>query len=114
MTALIERASLHATRTAFRSASGSYTYAELLQNSASIARALLNGLPDLAEECIAFLLPSGMPYAEVLWGIWRAGGIAVPLSAAARQTELEHVLRTAGVRRVVVAAAPQEALSQAA
>jgi len=114
MTGLIERASLHPARTAFRSASGSHTYADLLQSSASIARGLLSELPDLAEERIAFLMPAGMPYAEVLWGIWRAGGIAVPLSAAARQAELEHVLRTAGVRRVIVAGASHDALSQAA
>ena len=114
MTGLIERASLHASRTAFRAPSGNHTYAELLENSASIARALLNGCEDLAEERIAFLLPSGMPYAEVLWGIWRAGGIAVPLSVAARQAELEHVLRTAGVRRVIVSGAPHDALSNAA
>jgi malonyl-CoA/methylmalonyl-CoA synthetase len=114
LTGLIDRASLYASRTAFRSPTGNPTYAELLENSASIARALLNGLTDLAEERIAFSMPGGMPYTEVLWGIWRAGGIAVPLSATARQAELEHVLRTAGVRRIVVSAAPQGALSQAA
>jgi malonyl-CoA/methylmalonyl-CoA synthetase len=114
MTGLIDRASVHASRTAFRSPAGNPTYAELLENSASIAHALLNGVTDLAEERIAFSMPSGMPYTEVLWGIWRAGGIAVPLSASARQAELEHVLRTAGVRRIVVAAAPHTSLSQAA
>ena len=72
MTRSIERASRHASRTAFRTESGSHTYAELLDRSASIARALLGRQvesADLAEERIAFLLPSGMPYAEVLWGI---------------------------------------------
>jgi malonyl-CoA/methylmalonyl-CoA synthetase len=114
MTGLIDRASLHPSRTAFRSPAGTTTYADLLRSSASIARALLQELPDLAEERIAFLMPGGLPYAEVLWGIWRAGGIAVPLSASARTAELEHVLRTAGVLRVLVAAPPSEALSRAA
>jgi malonyl-CoA/methylmalonyl-CoA synthetase len=114
MTGLIERASLHASRTAFRSADGTHTYAQLLEASAAVARSLLHGRADLAQEPIAFLMPSGMPYAEVLWGIWRAGGIGVPLSAVAKQTELEHVLRTAGVRRIIVSGAPQEALSRAA
>ena len=114
MIALIERASLHGSRTAFRAPSGNPTYAELLDRSASIARTLLNGRKDLAEERIAFLLPCGMPYTEVLWGIWRAGGIAVPLSAAARQGELEHVLNTAGVRRVIVLEALSDALENAA
>jgi malonyl-CoA/methylmalonyl-CoA synthetase len=114
MTALIDRAFSHASQTAFRGPFGDHTYAELLERSASIARALLNGREDLAEERIAFLLPGGMSYTETLWGIWRAGGIAVPLSAAARQAELEHVLRTAGVRRVIIAAAADEALVNAA
>ncbi len=114
MTGLIGRASLHASRTAFRSASVSHTYADLLQNSASIAGALLDGRSDLAEERIAFLLPCGMPYTETLWGIWRAGGIAVPISRTARQREMEHVFRTAGVRRVIVDSAPPDALRHAA
>jgi malonyl-CoA/methylmalonyl-CoA synthetase len=114
MTQSIERAFRHGSRTAFRSASGSHTYAELLDRSASIARALLGGKSDLSEERIAFLLPSGMPYAEVLWGIWRAGGIGVPLSASAKRGELEHVLRTAGVLRIVVDGAPPDVLQQAA
>ena len=25
------------------------------------------------------------------WGVWRAGGIAVPLSVAAAEPEIEHV-----------------------
>lgn len=114
MTALIERASLHASRTAFRSSDGTHTYNDLLQTSAAIATALLAGRADLEEERIAFLMPCGMPYTQVLWGIWRAGGIAVPLSSAAKQAELEHVLRTAGVRRVIVAGAPHDALGRAA
>jgi malonyl-CoA/methylmalonyl-CoA synthetase len=116
MTRSIERAFQHASRVAFRSPSETFTYAQLLDHSASIARALLDGkpdLPDLNEERIAFLLPAGMPYAETLWGIWRAGGVGVPLSAVAKQGELEHVLRTAGVRRVIVEDAAPEALKEA-
>src|SRR5262245_2358455 len=101
MLSLIQRAFLHAGRMAFRSQSGSHTYRELLDSSSTIAAALMEGRADLMEERIAILLPAGMAYTEAMWGIWRAGGIAVPLSSAAKQGELEHVLRTAAVTRVI-------------
>ena len=114
MTGLIDRAAIHGTRTAFRTTSSSFTYAQLLQRSAATASVLLAGATDLAEERIAFQMPGGMPYAEVLWGIWRAGAIAVPLNATATAPEFEHVLRNTGVRRVIEGGMPQPALVEAA
>jgi len=62
-----------------------------------VARSLLGRSPDLAEDRIAFLVPGSFDYVAVQWGIWRAGGIAVPLSAAAREPELEHVFADAEI-----------------
>jgi malonyl-CoA/methylmalonyl-CoA synthetase len=114
MTHLIERAALHADRMAFRGGTERQRYADLLDRSAAVAGTLLSGSANLAEERVAFLAPAGMPYTELLWGIWRAGGIAVPLSASATGAEIEHQLRIAGVRRVLVPGNPPEAVGQAA
>ena len=73
-------------------AHGNHTYGELLQASSRIAAALLAGRDDLREERIAFLLPPGLPWVATLWGIWRAGGVAVPLALQSTRPELEYVL----------------------
>lgn len=103
MLPIIERACRHAARTAFWGADGTHNYADLLDRSGGVATGLLAGAQDLNEECIAFLVPTGVQYAAVQWGVWRAGGIAVPINSGAAVPEIEHVLMTAGVRRVVVA-----------
>jgi malonyl-CoA/methylmalonyl-CoA synthetase len=109
------RAGHHRDRIAFRTPLQTTTYAALLERSAGIAGALLSGagVGDLAEERIAFLVPAGEDYAALQWGIWRAGGVAVPLNRGAAMGELLHVLRTAGVSRVIAASAG-EALQEAA
>ncbi len=41
---------------------------------------------------MAFLVTPGFPWVAVQWGIWRAGGIAVPLPLGTPWTELEYYL----------------------
>jgi malonyl-CoA/methylmalonyl-CoA synthetase len=65
------------------------------------AAGLLAGKDDLNEERIAFLIPASLDYVTALHGIWRAGGIAIPLNAASAEPELEHYLSSAGVTRVI-------------
>ncbi len=77
------------------------SYAELRTDVDDFARHLLADKNDLAEERIALLLPAGCDYVTGLLGIWRAGGVAVPLSTAAAVKELEYALRTARVTRLV-------------
>ena len=112
MLEFVQRAVNHSGRIAFRAGDRSTTYAGLLDRSASIASSLLGAAPDLAEERIAFLVPAGEDYAALQWGIWRAGGVAVPLNRGAAMGELLHVLRTAGVSRVI-SEAPGDALLEA-
>lgn len=80
---------------AIEDADGQTTYAELLERSASAARSLLRFFEcsDLAERRIAFLCPPGAQYAAVQWGIWRAGGVAVPLGLTHPPAELEYASR---------------------
>ncbi|MEM8946440.1 MAG: acyl-CoA synthetase [Planctomycetota bacterium] len=89
---LFARALSHATRVAFRTMSDQYSYDGLVKRSQSIARGLLTSSQDLEESRVAYLVPPGFEYATTQWGIWLAGGIAVPLSLSATEKELEHTL----------------------
>ena len=77
------------------------TYADLDKQVDRFAGGLLAGEADLQEERIAFLMPASFEYVTTLHGIWRAGGIAVPLNTASALPELEHCLSSTGVRRLV-------------
>lgn len=92
---MIERAISHGDRIALRSATGNHTYRKLLADSENVAAALLLDCEDLNEARIAFLVPPGEDYIGVQWGIWRCGGIAVPLSLSATERELEYALTDA-------------------
>jgi malonyl-CoA/methylmalonyl-CoA synthetase len=83
-----------------------FTYADLLEASESVARWLLDreGLADaedLGEERVAIMIPSGFPYVAALLGVWRAGGVAVPLCIAHPAPELAHVLDDTGASAVL-------------
>ena len=101
---LIERAEGHGDRPAISSRGARRSYADLLEASARVGATLLAGERDLEEKRVAFLVPGSAEYAVVQWGVWRAGAIAVPLSVAAAEAELEHVLTDA---EVCCALAPQ-------
>jgi malonyl-CoA/methylmalonyl-CoA synthetase len=79
-----------------------HSYADLLRASSGVAAALLDGGEDLKETRVASLIPGSMEYAAAQWGVWRAGGVAVPLSVAAAEPEVEHVLTDAGVHTALV------------
>ena len=70
-----------------------------------VAKALLAGRADLLGERVAFLLPPGIPWIATLWGIWRAGGVAVPLALSSARPELEYYIGDAGVAAIVFDAA---------
>jgi len=97
------RARGHGSRIAIVELGRSYTYADLLSASARVAGALLGGRPDLGEARVAFLTPADFSYVAVQWGVWRAGGIAVPLATSYPAAEWEYVLRDATAELAVVA-----------
>jgi malonyl-CoA/methylmalonyl-CoA synthetase len=78
-----------------------YTYQDLLQASAQIAAILLNASQDLDRQRVAFLIPSGFEYVATLWGIWRSGGIAVPMCVVHPAPELEYVILNSGSTIVI-------------
>jgi len=67
-----------------------------------VATCLLAGRTELAEARVAFLAPAGFAYVATQWGIWRAGGVAVPLAVSHPPPELEYVIRDADAEVVVV------------
>jgi malonyl-CoA/methylmalonyl-CoA synthetase len=93
---LIRRAEEHGARPAIIASEGRYTYNQLLGISRQIGLALLGGKDDLQEKRVAFLVPRGFHYVALQWGIWRAGGMAVPLCEIHPISELEYVIRDSG------------------
>ena len=92
MIELIERSQRHSDRGAIVDEQGEHSYNSLLQASQRVAAALLHDDQDLEEARVAFMVAPGFDYAAVQWGIWRAGGIAVPLCLSHPAPELEYVL----------------------
>ena len=89
---LVTRAMEFHNRQAIVDADGTFTYEDLFEASAAVASGLLQNVGDLREARVAFLVPSGFHYIATLLGIWRAGGIAVPLAISHPAAELAHVL----------------------
>ncbi len=90
---LTAQAELYPERLAIQAPEGRFSYRQLLDASARIASFLLGGSGDLQEKPVAFLARPGFHYVAMQWGIWRAGGIAVPLSPLHPLPELEYVLQ---------------------
>ena len=78
-----------------------FTYAQIEHCIVYFASGLLAGRGDLKEARVAFLIPAGVDYVTVLHGVWRAGGIAIPLNVASAESEWEHCLTSAGVTQVI-------------
>ena len=99
---LISRARSFGERTALLAPEGTFTYNDLLRESGITATALLTGRDDLAGERICYLVPPGWEYTVVQWGIWRAGGLGVPLAISHPEAELAWVLEDAQPEAVIV------------
>lgn len=89
---IIARASRFGSRTAILDAAGSLTYERLVEGAQSAANRFLDGKKDLEGARVAFLVPPGRDFVFVQWGIWLAGGIAVPLCLTHPRAELDYVL----------------------
>ena len=98
--------------TALVEGDNAYSYAELNQRIDKFATGLLNGKNDLEEERVAFFIPASIEYVTTMHGIWRAGGIAIPLNVASAVAELEHYLSCASVTRMIANGEYQESLRE--
>ncbi len=102
MIPIIEATKKHNNRRAIIDETGEYTYAELLTAANKVAAALLAGRDDLSEARVAFITPPGFDYAATQWGIWLAGGVAVPLCLSHPLPEIKYVLDDTTAETVVV------------
>lgn len=99
---LIEQAGRQLQSTAIISNGHHYSYADLLRQSESMALFLLHGEKDLNEARVAFMVDPGFDYVQVQWGIWRAGGIAVPLCLSHPLPPLLYVIEDTNASMLVV------------
>ncbi|MBD2606069.1 AMP-binding protein [Scytonema hofmannii FACHB-248] len=98
---LITRAQEYNDKIAIATTDATFTYGDLLHTSSQIATYLLQNTEDLQEQRVAFLIPPGFEYVATQWGIWRAGGIAVPLCMSHPRPELEYVIINSGASIIV-------------
>ena len=88
-------------RTAIIADGRAHSYDELDAASNRVAGKLLGDNDDLNQTRVAFLVAPGFAYAAIQRGIWRAGGVAVPLAVSHPPAELEYVVRDADASVVV-------------
>ena len=98
---IVDRAQNHLDRDAIIDGSGTYSYEDLLVSSARAAASLLDGRDSLEGDRVAFMVPPSFDYVATQWGIWRAGGVAVPLCLTHPAPELAFVLDDAEPTAVV-------------
>jgi malonyl-CoA/methylmalonyl-CoA synthetase len=92
MLPLLERAENHDELPAIIDQKGIHTYRDLLVSAQEVSARLLSATDDLGEAPVAFMVPPGLEYAAVQWGIWQAGGVALPLCISHPQPELEFLI----------------------
>jgi malonyl-CoA/methylmalonyl-CoA synthetase len=90
---------------------GAHTYGELDEASRRVAGCVLADNDDLNQNRVAFLAAPGFAYAAVQRGIWRAGGVAVPLAVSHPAAELEHVVADSGASLIVADTSSAAALA---
>jgi malonyl-CoA/methylmalonyl-CoA synthetase len=98
-------------RLAIIASDGTYTYDDLDDASRRVAGCLLGDNDDLRQTRVAFLIAPSFAYAAVQRGVWRAGGVAVPLAVSHPPAELEYVIRDSGASVVVAGPGFEEVLA---
>jgi malonyl-CoA/methylmalonyl-CoA synthetase len=88
-------------RPAIVAVDGTFSYDDLDDGSRRVAAALLGDGADLDQARVAFLVPPSFAYVAAQRGIWRAGGVAVPLAVSHPASELQYVVTDAGARVVL-------------
>jgi malonyl-CoA/methylmalonyl-CoA synthetase len=96
--------------TAIISNNRNYSYNELQSNSDKIVFQLLENVSDLSEARVAFMIEPSFEYVAVQWGIWKAGGVAVPLCISYPLDSLAYVLEDTEAKIIIVSPAFEEIL----
>lgn len=101
MLSIFEKAAIFRDRIAVQSNENDFSYFDLDQKSNIVASHLLEDKEDLNEERIGLFINPNQNYVIGLWAIWKAGGIAVPLSLSAKGSELEHYISDSNIKRII-------------
>lgn len=83
------------------------SFADLRDRAFGVARALA-ALGVKRGDHVAILIPNSIAYAEALFGIALLGGVAVPLNARHRATELGYILANSGSVAVMTSQHPAD------
>ena len=102
MLEIIKRAEDFQDNIAIVSDSQKYLYRTLLSESRNVGARLLQDSNGVDGGRIAFMVTPGFDYVKVQWGIWRAGGIAVPLNPGSPLPTLQYVIEDSGASVIVV------------
>lgn len=86
------------------------TWEELDRRSSAVANGLL-ALGVGRGDSVAILLENGVEYVEILYGIWKAGAVTVPLNLAVPESGLEMMLKDAAARVLFCSPAQQARLA---
>ncbi len=108
MLQMITKASQYLINPAIVAENRVYSYQQLLAASHRMASQLLENDPDLREARVAYMVTPGFDYVKAQWGIWRAGGVAVPLCTNYPLPALQYVIEDTGAEIVI---ASQEFIS---
>ena len=87
-----------------------FSHFDLAEAAARVAAVLAGPDGDLREARVAYLVPPSFAHVVISRGIWRAGGVAVPLATSHPPAELEHVVLDSGAAIVVGSGRQSEAL----
>jgi len=110
MPQITSSAHIFADSVAISDPNGDFTYQQLIDASNQWAYRFLLGGTDLDGARVAFMVQSGFHYVAVQWGIWKAGGVAVPLCISYPIASLQYVLEDTGASQVVIDTDFQEVL----
>jgi len=102
MISLINQVGKYGEKTAIVVGEKQYSYQELLAASSSFAGDLLADTDDLHEARVGYMVNPGFDYVKVQWGIWQAGGVAVPLCLTHPLPSLQYVIEDTNATIVVV------------
>ena len=102
MISLIQQVGKFGDKTAIIVDEKQYSYHELLAASSSFAGDLLVDTDDLHEARVGYMVNPGFDYVKVQWGIWQAGGVAVPLCLTHPLPSLQYVIEDTNATIVVV------------
>ncbi|MHA8065563.1 acyl-CoA synthetase [Aquirufa sp. ROCK2-A2] len=114
MISIFEKSLPYLDKIAIHSDGSQYTYSELHQASNAFAQLLLHPSSDLNEARVAYMVNPGFDYVRVQWGIWLAGGVAVPLCLSYPLPSLRYTIENSGASILVVSQEYAEFLKELA